>query len=387
MFVPWNVPFKPAGAGELDDDACVQSGSAVAEGRAARVLKRRARPSPRGLLLKFEGKERMDRRSFGVRTAVALAGLTTTGPAWARYPARELDGWLQTFKAFPGVTSFRIDVGRIEVASDSASTRLFVASAIKTFILAQYLRDVESEELSLDEQLPVDDSVRTDGSPVLVNLTGTTPARSVLEAMIAHSDNAATDIALRRVGPDRVRSLIIGQGLRATQIPDSTRLFFSYNMGAPLGVDVGWAGVQQILASGRTLGPPRQPLNDEVTLASSTDDLVQYYKRALAGRLFTKRRTLSEFKRILLTGTFFPEDTVGYGKGGSGDWVADAVDVADFHALSYAGQMVVGTTPVTFCFVVNWRSVEPSMTSANLVPQFTDVVRGSMGAVKALLVH
>lgn len=329
----------------------------------------------------------MDRRSFGMRTVATLAGLTATGSASARHPARELDGWLKRFKSFPGETSFRIDVGRFEMASDSASTRLFVASAIKTFILAQYLRDVDSGELSLDEQLPVDDSVRTDGSPVLVKLTGTTTARSVLEAMIIHSDNTATDIALRRLGADRVRSLIIGQGLRATQIPESTRLFFSYNMGAPLGVDVGWVGVQEALASGRALGPPRQPLNDQVTLASSADDLVGYYKRALAGRLFDKPTTLSEFKRILLTNTFFPEDTAGYGKGGSGDWVADHVDVADFHALSYAGQMVVGTTPVTFCFVVNWRSVEPSMTSANLVPQFTDVVRGSMGAVKALLVH
>jgi len=269
----------------------------------------------------------MDRRSFGVRTA-ALAGMAATGPAWARFPARDLYTWLHSFKSFPGITSFRIDIDRIEVASDAASTQLFVASAIKTFILARYLRDVESGALSEDEQLPVDDSVRTDGSPVFEQLTGTTPARSILEAMITHSDNTATDIALLHAGPDRIRALIAEQGLAATRIPDSTRRFFSYNMGAPLGVDIGWSGVQQVLASGRALGPPRRPLNAEVTLASSADNLVSYYRRALAGRLFTKPATLSEFKRIHLSNTFFPEDTVGYGKGGSGDWVAESMVVA-----------------------------------------------------------
>ena len=327
----------------------------------------------------------MDRRSFGVRTAAALAGMAATGPAWARYPVRGLDRWLRWFKTFPGTTSFRIDIGPRELASDSSDTQLFVASAIKTFILCQYLRDVESGTLSEDEQLPVNDSVRAAGSPVFVGLTGTTPARSILEAMIAHSDNTATDMALLRVGPDRVRSFIAAQGLGATLIPDSTRRFFSYNVGAPLGVDIGWSGVQEVLASGRALGPPHRPLNDKETLASSADDLVTYYKRALAGKCFTKAATLAEFKRIHLTNTFFPDDTVGYGKGGSGDWVADSTVVADFHALSYAGQMVVSTTPVTFCFVVNWTSEDPKSTSEDLVPAFTDVVKGSMGVVKQLL--
>lgn len=329
----------------------------------------------------------MDRRAFGVHTAAALAGMAATSPAWARYPMRGLFTWLRWFKSFPGATSFRIDIDDYKVASDSASTQFFVASAIKTFILAQYLRDVESGLLSEDEQLPVNDSVRTSGSPVFEQLTGTTPARSILEAMITHSDNTATDIALLRVGPDRVRSLIAEQGLGATLIPDSTRRFFSYNVGAPLGVDIGWSGVQQVLASGRTKGPPRRPLNDQVTLASTADELVTYYKRAMAGRLFTKRTTLSEFKRILLANAFFPDDTVGYGKGGSGDWVADATDVADFHALSYAGQMVVNTTPVTFCFVVNWTSVDPKSTSDDLVPAFIDVVKGSMEAIRQRLLR
>jgi beta-lactamase class A len=327
----------------------------------------------------------MDRRSFGVRAAATLAGLTATSPGWARYPGRGLDAWLRWFKSFPGTTSFRIDIDGHELVSDAASSQLFVASAIKTFILCQFLRDVEAGVLDEDEQLAVNDAVRAPGSPVFGGLTGTTAARSVLEAMIAHSDNTATDIALNRVGPQRVRALIAEQGLAATRIPDSTRRFFSYNVGAPFGVDIGWSGVQDVLARGRALGPPHRPLNDQETLASSADDLVEYYKRALAGSLFTKRTTLPEFKRILLSNTFFPEDTVGYGKGGSGDWVADSMEVADFHAISFAGQMVVGATPVTFCFVVNWTSEDPKSTSEDLIPAFVDVVKGTMGAIKQMV--
>jgi beta-lactamase class A len=114
----------------------------------------------------------MDRRSFGTLMVATLAGMTFIRPASAKKPALDLETRLQQFKAFPGTTSFRIDIGRDEVASDSAADQLFVASAIKTFILCQYLRDVEAGRLSEDEQLPVNDSVRTSGSPVLLGLTG-----------------------------------------------------------------------------------------------------------------------------------------------------------------------------------------------------------------------
>jgi beta-lactamase class A len=154
---------------------------------------------------------------------------------------------------------------------------------------------------------------------------------------------------------------------------------------APFQSEDGAAGVQQVLASGRSLGPPRPPPNERVTLASSADDLVSFYKRALAGRYFTKRATLAEFKRIHLTNSFFPENTVGYAKGGSADLLANALTVADFHALSYAGQMVVKATPVTFCFVVNWTSVDPNSTSDALTPAFADVITRCLVAIKQQL--
>jgi beta-lactamase class A len=198
----------------------------------------------------------MHRRSFSTLAVATLAGTKIAGPASAQNVSDDLETQLQRFKQFPGATSFRIDVGDDKLASHAPGHQLFVASTIKTFILCQYLRDVEAGRLSEFEQLSVDDNVRTESSPVFGNLTGTTEARSILEAMIAHSDNTATDIALLQVDPDRVRSFIAAEGFRATLIPDSTRRWFSYNLGAPLGVDIGWSGVQQVLATEQPLGPP-----------------------------------------------------------------------------------------------------------------------------------
>jgi len=328
--------------------------------------------------------EAMYRRSFSTLALATLAGLKVVHPAAAEDASGDLQTQLQRFKGFPGTTSFRIDVGDDTVAAKAPKSQLFVASTIKTFIVCQYLRDVEAGRLSEDEQLPVNDSVRTVDSPVFLNLTGTTWARSILEAMITHSDNTATDIALLRVGPDRVRSFIADAGLRTTLIPDSTRRFFSYNYGAPLGVDLGWAGLQQALR--QLPGPLHPPLNDQETMASSASDMVSYYKRALAGQFFTKPATLTEFKRIHLTNLAFPDDTIGYAKGGNLDTVAtESSTVADFHAQAYAGQMVVNATPVTFCFVVNWTSVDPNSTSTTLTPAFVEVVKGSLEAIKRQL--
>jgi beta-lactamase class A len=327
----------------------------------------------------------MHRRSLGTLAFATLAGMTVARLASANPLPSDLETQLQQFKEFPGTTSFRIDVGNDTVAADSSTSQLFVASAIKTFIVCQYLRDVEAGRLSEDEQLRVDDSVRNSDSPAFLNLTGTTQARSILDAAIMYSDNTATDIALLHVGPTRVRSFIAAAGFRATLIPDSTRRFFSYNVGAPLGVDIGWAGVQQVLASQQLLGPPRPPLNEQESLASSADDMVSYYKRALAGQFFTKPTTLTEFKRIHLNNTFFPDDTIGYAKGGSLDTVAESLSVPDFHTLAVAGQMVVNATPVTFCFVVNWTSLDPKSTSVTLTPAFIEAVKGSLEAIKRQL--
>jgi beta-lactamase class A len=265
-------------------------------------------------------------------------------------------------------------------ASHLPAARLFVGSAVKTFILAQYLREVEAGHLSEDQQMAIDDTVRSLSSPVFLNLTGTTPARSVLEAMIAHSDNTATDVALAAVGVDKVRALIAEAGLKATQIPDSTRRLFLYLAGAPLGVDVDWKGMQSLVFSSSG-GPTTRPaLNDQQTMASTSEDMVRWYQQALRGAFFKKPGTLLEFKRIQAMADAIvhvvPPDTIAYAKGGSIEW-------AGFHCFSLPGQMIVGKVPVTFCFTINWTGPDDGVGAIfkSYVSAVADVLQEAARAV------
>ena len=281
----------------------------------------------------------MQRRTFVTLAAASTATLAMpvmTGAALAqddtdrdstdqrgREASGGLDAALRRFLALPGTKSYLIHVGQggaLRRIAHQPDLFLFTASAYKTFVLGQYLRDVEAGLLSEDEQLAIDDSVRMLGSPVFLDLAGTTQARSVLDAMIAHSDNTATDIATEKVGADRVRALIAQAGLRSIRIPDSTRLFLSYILGAPAGVDLGWPGIGSRTHPARS----RPPLNDVITLAGSARDFVSWYEQALAGAFFAKPETLREFKRIqamsVQIAKAVPPDTPAYAKGGELPW-------------------------------------------------------------------
>jgi len=321
----------------------------------------------------------MNRRTLLGLTASAVGSGLVSRAAFAgsATPDAALAGPLKQFQALPGQTSYAIEVGGpgsgpVWQAAWLADTPMFVGSAIKTFILAQFLRDAERGLRSEDDKLPIDDTIRSPNSPVFQELTGTVSARVVLEAMITHSDNTATDAAMAQVGVDRVRGFIADAGLSATKIPGSTRLLFSWLAGAPMGVDVGWAGIRKSQA-GQNFGPVRQAINDQVTMMSTSNEFVSYYKRALKGAFFDKPATLTEFRRIQAMADAIarvvPPNIAAFAKGGSIDW-------ADFHALSLPGQMVLGATPVTFCFTVNWTGDDGAIPT---------VQAAYMAAVKAVL--
>ena len=253
----------------------------------------------------------------------------------------DLGAALQRYLALPGTKSYLIHVGQggtLGRIRHRPNLFLFTASAYKTFVLGQYLRDVEAGLLAEDAQLAINDSVRMISSPVFLNLAGTTQARSVLDAMITYSDNTATDLATRTVGADRVRALIAQLGLSSIRIPDSTRLFASYLVGAPAGVDLGWPGILEAFQN--PPGPLRAPLNDVITLAGSARDFVAWYEQALQGTVFSKPETLREFKRIQAESVQIPlavpPDTPAYAKGG------EFPSFLGFNAKSLAGQIMVG---------------------------------------------
>ena len=333
----------------------------------------------------------MRRRTLVTLAAASpIAASTATGATLAQddgggsdQQSDDLDAALRRFRALPGTTSYLIHAGQggsLGRFAHQPNLFLFTASAFKTFVLGQYLRDVDAGLLSEDEPLAIDDGVRDFGSPVFLNLAGTTAARSVLEAMITHSDNTATNAATGKVGADRVRALVAQAGLRSVRVPDSTRIFASYIVGAPPGVDLGWPGIVQAVQN--PPGPVRTLLNDVITLAGSARDFVSWYEQALRGTFFTKPETLTEFKRIHAMSEQIvravPPDTPAYAKGG------EVADFDGFNAKSFAGQMVVDggqeRTPMTFCFVVNWDG--PASDFPAVEAEFFAAIKGILGIIK-----
>jgi len=311
------------------------------------------------------------RRAFLAAPLLLPAGVLAQG-----VPVNAAEEAMTAFSALPGTASAFLAVDDPAGAwqlGHMPDRPLFVGSAVKTFILAAYLLAVQDGGLSLAEQLPVDDEVRSLVSPVLGELTGTLPARSVLEAMIAHSDNTATDIALKKIGVDAVRALIARVPLQGVRVPTSTRRLFSYIAGAPQGQDLGWAGAQAVMAD-RLPGQPRPIVNDVETMVAPASDLVSWYRYVLSGRLFTSATALSEFRRISAMADALsfvvPAGVAAYGKGGSIVWQGE-------NALSLAGQMVVRGIPASFCFSYNWPGGPDSVPPATeaLIPAVRNVLR------------
>jgi beta-lactamase class A len=313
---------------------------------------------------------------FVIGAAASLSTLASAASVSATAPPDVLAS-IKNFSALSGTASCL-------VVCDSPNARwqggsqpdavLFVGSAVKTFILAQTLISAEQGRLSENDQWVIDDSVRSLVSPVFLNLSGKTQARSVLEAMIAHSDNTATDVALGNVGVGNVRALIANAGCNQTRIPDSTRRLFLYIAGAPPGSDLGWQDVQK-MSTGWLPGPPRPVVNTQQSMLSSATDLVQWYRDSLTGKFFTKPGSLMEYKRILsmadVIPLIVPDDTVAFAKGGSIDW-------QNFHCYCVAGQMVLGAARVSFCFTINWNG--PDSTVPKMFADYTDSLKAVLAA-------
>jgi beta-lactamase class A len=198
------------------------------------------------------------RRQF-MRLAGLVAGSSIGASVTEAVPTGTGDavppGLLDGFLGLPGAKSVQIEADDRRhpwQASHAADAPLFCGSCFKTFVLATYLQEVEARRLSESEQLPIDDRVRSIGGGAFDHRSGTASARTVLEAMISHSDNTATDAAMRRVDVDNVRTFLSKANLMRARVPDSTRRFFSYLAGYPPGVDMGWAGIENIAAECRT---------------------------------------------------------------------------------------------------------------------------------------
>lgn len=281
---------------------------------------------------------------------------------------------------------------RLWTAGIQPDQTMFVGSAVKTFMLAEYLRS----DLSSLAVMNIDDSVRSISSTVYgdqtlagqphpdLKLDGETLARSVLEAMISHSDNTATDAILAAVGADNVRDLIEAIGLDSVSIPDSTRRLFTY-LASGEDVDVSWETLKQYVDN-----PPdkQHAINNVQSMLASASDMVHWYETALLDPSFFSAGDLVEFKRISsmadALSVVVPSNLAAYGKGGSIIW-------NDFSCISVSGQMVMPTMvpgqpwiPLTFSFNVNWGSESQAMfneVAGLFAPALKDVLTASLESV------
>ncbi len=92
------------------------------------------------------------------------------------------------------------------------------------------------------------------------------------------------------------------------------------------------------------------------TLASSANDLVSFYSRALAGKFFAHPHTLSQFRRILSLGDIthlvpFPIGMSVFGKAGYFDYPGE-------HARCIAGGMYFSNRWVYLASILNWDTAE-----------------------------
>jgi beta-lactamase class A len=294
--------------------------------------------------------------------AVATVGAATVGvPELASASGSvSADRIKRLFAKLPGTVSFKIVAPatkrnpRLQISSRSGD-QLFIGSAFKTFVLAEALRQADGPDVVqkiTQQTLALDASVWSPDSATFnpPDLSGTVTERTALEAMILHSDNTGTDMSMKLVGVDKVRAFIASAGLTKTLIPESTRSFVGYLLGAPDYLTFTWD--EYVAAANDPI--VNHPLNTTQTLASSADDLVSYYQQALQGEFFEDDRTLNEYRAILSIGDIIwllptPLGASAFAKGGS-------VDVPGFHAVCGAGGMTFDDTWVYFCFTINWEA-------------------------------
>jgi hypothetical protein len=248
---------------------------------------------------------------------------------------------LDEFKRLPGNTAYCIQTGSnmpmppMDYRWNSQES-LFCASAFKVFVLAAYHYYAERGELpnqpplenhpslldaALAEPLTIQTSDHVFDSQAFGDVTGTTTARAILAAMIAYSDNTATDIAIQRVGVDNVRNFmyyIAGLNQQSVRIPNSTKAFYEYLSSQPTGQG--------------------HLINNTETMVCTADAFANFYQQALDDSYFIKDETRRQFQWFLSMSSAIPQlipaDMVCFMKGGSATYEGQ-------NALAGAGQLTI----------------------------------------------
>jgi beta-lactamase class A len=306
--------------------------------------------------------------ALGATTLVQPAGATTwgltTSPSSADYSSlgRKI---IALFDPMPGRKAIKIWAPPTSRAPEflavlNPGTRLFCGSSFKAFVLCEALRQIDSPGVSAklaSTQLQLDKTVWSPSSSVFnpPHLAGAVSERTTLEAMISHSDNTATDMILKHIGAGNVRDFLSQIGLKNSAIPNSTREFFGYIFGKANWKTITWEEMETMLAGPGGLAHP--VINTTQTMASTPDDFVSFYSRALQGDFFKHPETLAQFRAILRIADAIPQavplGVSAFMKGGS-------IDANPSHALCLAGDMFLAGRWAYVATMINWEKAGDS---------------------------
>lgn len=142
----------------------------------------------------------------------------TFGPGSAR-PAdafRPLEAGLARLEGRAGVVALDQEGA---VLFEHEADRIFTAaSVVKIALVMALYADAAEGRLSLDERLPVGDPVEGSGVLRLVPGVRELPVRDLAALTIAVSDNAATNLLIDLVGPDRIAVRLAGWGVSQSRL-------------------------------------------------------------------------------------------------------------------------------------------------------------------------
>ena len=196
--------------------------------------------------------------------------------------------------AVPGVTGMAAKhlVTGQELAH-SADDIYFTASTFKVPILVELYRQVDMGIVDPSARLELTDDDRSPGSGVLKELaSGLRPTvRDLATLMIIISDNTATDMLYRLVGPDRLDKTLQDLGLHQTSLPMSCRDLLNSMYGVETD-DVFEAIrlVSDALAHGRVIAGS-DGLSEERSDVSSPRDMVRLLEMLHRGELLSEPST------------------------------------------------------------------------------------------------
>lgn len=257
--------------------------------------------------------------------------------------------------------AFRIEPvgpGATPVAAHRSDVRVEVGSCFKAFVAAACCRQVERGALRWDDALPITAETRVPPSEALGALRDgdAVTVWDAAEAMIAVSDNTATDLLLRRIGVGAVHAFVAEAGMVDTRIPASVRSVYD--------------------------AAEARPGERIEACVSTARDLTRFYARTLNGDPFAAPASLDAFKALLrredlAQETAWPTGTVCYRKGG---YLAPPPILAS----ALTGAFEAGGHVVAFAFAANVECADEGQ-APSIVDAFTGGVGQGLHALAANL--